>query len=127
MFRLKLNEKIYIAFRPKIAMQTGTKQRQLAYMVPFAESGDLVFRQYYMVFSSHYIPLIIFRLSIPLASIIFTATALPGVKGKDTVPLNASIFSSSISAFRFLESVTQPSLSLAIGKNTCEGNKLLPS
>src|SRR3989338_10631555 len=69
----------------------------------------------------------IFKLSIPLASIIFTATALPGIKGKDTVPLNASIFSSSISAFRFLESVTQPSLSLAIGKNTCEGNKLLPS
>jgi hypothetical protein len=55
MLRLKLNEKVYIAVQPKIAMQAETKQRQLAYMVPLAEFGDLVFWQYYMAFSSHYL------------------------------------------------------------------------
>jgi len=41
MIRLKLNEKVYIAFWPKIAMQAGTEQRQLAYIVQLANLAIL--------------------------------------------------------------------------------------
>lgn len=53
MIRRKLNEKVYITVRPKIAMQAGTEQRQLAYMASLTKFGDLVFWQYYMAFASH--------------------------------------------------------------------------
>jgi hypothetical protein len=52
--------------------------------------------------------LIISKLSIPPASIIFTATASSGVKGNDVIPLNASILSSLFSAFRFFVRASQP-------------------
>src|SRR3972149_4005229 len=57
MIWLKLNEKVYVALRLKIAMKIGAEQRHLAYMVTLAEFGNLAFRQCYMAFSSHNSPL----------------------------------------------------------------------
>src|SRR4030042_6253408 len=117
---IKSNKHIKIAVRLEVVPEHRAEKSKFAYF-PLLAQFDYFFFWYFNMRLAHYSISSIFKLSIPLSSIILTAIRLfsPISKGNEVFPRYASINSSSITALRFFASLDNPSFSPAISKHVC--------